>query len=302
MVEYSYSKSNKIEGSVNFIAVTPAKNEERFLLDLAQDMISQTVKPLVWVIVDDESTDNTGSLIQMIEKDFFWIRGIRSKSKLDNKCIHQRITESVRKGFDYAIYFCKNNKIDYNFLAVVDGDVRLERSYFERVIDSFHSNLKLGVASGFVFEEGMSIKKHQSFNAKPRGCAVVYRKECYEMIGGYQGDINSLLKAKNRKWQISTLNEPKVIHRRKSWSRKNYFFSKGKYAYFNNWNPMSIILVGITFIKESPYNGLSFLIGYFRSFILSDKKIRDKEIIEHFSWRTSFNRQFRKEKNQSLTL
>ena len=49
----------------SYIVVTPARNEESNLLDVADSMIKQTIKPKLWLIVDDGSTDDTLSLIHI---------------------------------------------------------------------------------------------------------------------------------------------------------------------------------------------------------------------------------------------
>ena len=46
-----------------YIVVTPCRNEEMSHPNLVQSITAQTIKPSLWVIVDDGSTDKTGELI-----------------------------------------------------------------------------------------------------------------------------------------------------------------------------------------------------------------------------------------------
>jgi glycosyltransferase involved in cell wall biosynthesis len=287
--KYLYESSDETTKTNHLIVVTPVRNEESMLSDLVRDMTNQSVKPVVWVIVDDGSSDKTWLTIKDLEKEFSWISGVRLEPKQENTYAHERYTEVVRKGFEHAIEICRKCTFKYDFIAVTDADVRLESDYFEKIIKAFQSNRRLGIASGFVYEKGMSLKELQESNAKPRGCALVFRKECYEMIDGFQGHTNSLVKAQNRNWHIETFTSPKVFHRRKSWSGRKYFSAAGKSAYFLNYHPINAFLTGIYYvIKVSPRKGLSYLTGYFESFILRKKKTQDKEIKEYF-W-SSFNR------------
>ena len=287
--KYLYESSDETTKTNYLIVVTPVRNEENMLPDLAMDMTNQSIKPVVWVIVDDGSSDKTWLIIKALEKEFSWISGIRLEPKQENTYAHERYAEAVRKGFEYALEICRKHTFKYDFLAVTDADVRLESKYFEKIIKAFQSDRRLGIASGFVYEKGMSLKELRESNITPRGCALVFRKECYEMIGGFQGHANSLVKAQNKNWHIETFTSPKVFHRRKSWSRRKYFFTAGKSAYFLNYHPINAFLTGIYYvIKVSPHKGLSYLAGYFESFILRKKKTEDEEIKE-YCW-NSFNR------------
>ncbi|NPE27880.1 glycosyltransferase family 2 protein [Methanococcoides sp. SA1] len=46
-----------------YIIVTPCKNEDRNLCDVAQSLINQTILPVLWVIVNDNSTDKTPAIV-----------------------------------------------------------------------------------------------------------------------------------------------------------------------------------------------------------------------------------------------
>lgn len=273
----------------HLIVVTPVRNEENMLLDIAMDMANQSVRPLVWVIVDDGSSDKTWSKIKDLEEEFPWISGIRLESKEERTYAHQRYAEVVRKGFETALEVCRKYSFKHEFLAVTDADVRLESDYFEEIIKAFQSDRKLGIASGFVYEKGPSSKELQDSNSEPRGCALVFRKECYEEINGFQGHTNSVIKARYRNWRVEVLTSIRVFHRRKSWSERRYFFTAGKNAYFQNYHPINAFLTGIYYIIEvSPSKGLNYLIGYIESFVSREKKTEDKEINQYY--RNSLNR------------
>jgi len=285
-----------ISTSFDYILVTPARNEENMLPNLAMDIANQSVKPIAWVIVDDASSDKTWSIIKDLEKGFSWIGGVRFEPGQENTYAYERYAEVVRRGFERAIEICHKYSVEPDFLAVTDADIKLESDYFERIIKAFQLNRRLGIASGFVYEKGMSLRELQESNAKPRGCALVFRKECYEMIDGFQGHANSLVKAENRNWHIEVFKSLKVFHRRKSWSERRYFFTAGKSAYYLNYHPLNAFLTGVYYvIKVSPSKGLSYLTSYFQSFLLRKKKIQDEEIKEYY-W-SSFRRLLKRIKN-----
>jgi glycosyltransferase involved in cell wall biosynthesis len=253
------------------------------LLKVANDIANQTVKPVVWIILDDGSCDQTWQIIEELEKRFYWIKGIRIKPSQQSTYANERYARIIRFGFKHAVSICHKHSFNYDFLAVIDADIRLEKDYFEKLFTAFKSDQRLGVASGFVYEPGMSRRELNDSNVTPRGCALVFRKKCYEMIGGFQGHTNSIVKAERRNWRISTIKSVRVFHQRVTGSGKGYFFTAGKSAYFYNYHPVNAFLTGVYLImKASPTKGLSYLMGYIGSYIMRDEKSQDEEIKQYF--------------------
>ena len=48
----------------SYVIITPAHNEELLIVHTATAMISQTLRPMKWVIVNDASTDRTREVIE----------------------------------------------------------------------------------------------------------------------------------------------------------------------------------------------------------------------------------------------
>ena len=47
-----------------YIIITPVRDEEKFIRSTLESVVSQTVKPVEWVIVDDGSKDGTGGFLK----------------------------------------------------------------------------------------------------------------------------------------------------------------------------------------------------------------------------------------------
>ncbi len=116
---------------LTYILVTPAKNEEKQLPKVAEAVIGQTAPPILWVIVDDGSTDSTPEVIKNLESQFNWIRSIRLPPHPRDITFHYSYV--CKNGFDHALEFCKNNSIQYNFIGLLDADTVLEKTYFEKL-------------------------------------------------------------------------------------------------------------------------------------------------------------------------
>lgn len=113
--------------SYKYILITCCtKNEGRNLPSLINSIALQTVKPVLWIITDDGSTDNTPSVIKEAKEKYNWIQSIKSNNNKRDLGLH--LAGVMKSGFDYAISYCKEKEIEYDYLGNVDGDLTLEQN------------------------------------------------------------------------------------------------------------------------------------------------------------------------------
>lgn len=273
----------------NYIVVTPLKNEEKHLPGLIESIVRQTVKPLLWVIVDDNSTDNTPEILKKIEKRYNWIK-IRKSTKEAKEAKEFRYSLICRTGFDFAINYCTNNKIKYNYMGLVDADVLLGGNYFEELITEFKRNSKLGIASGELWNvKGDEKKRMEQREDLPPGAARLWSRICFEDTGGYYltsaPDAVSTAKARLKGWETKTFKKLKFEHLRPVGSEGYWerFKGFGMYNYYVNLNFFYAIFKGLHYSLTKPhYIGLAYLYGYLSSFILRKKQIDDRDIKNYY--------------------
>ncbi|MEZ5194853.1 MAG: glycosyltransferase family A protein [Bacteroidales bacterium] len=58
----------------NYIIISPVRNEEKFVEQTINSVISQTIKPHEWIIVNDGSTDSTKEIVQRYTAKYPWIK------------------------------------------------------------------------------------------------------------------------------------------------------------------------------------------------------------------------------------
>ena len=66
--------------SVNHLAyvlITPARNEADFIESTLKSVVSQTIRPLKWVIVSDGSTDGMDEIVGRYSAEQSWIELVR---------------------------------------------------------------------------------------------------------------------------------------------------------------------------------------------------------------------------------
>src|SRR2546427_9081165 len=142
---------NGFEMNEGYVLVTPAKNEGGNLVTVANGIANQTVAPRLWVIVDDGSTDRTSLIIENLKRQWNWIASTRLPERARD--LHHHYAEVCTKGFNLACSNLDENGINYEFVGLIDADTVVEPRYFEKLLDEFKKDLKLGLASGGLFYE-----------------------------------------------------------------------------------------------------------------------------------------------------
>ncbi len=298
-----------------YIAVTPCRNEEKNLPNLVQSITTQTLKPALWVIVDDGSTDRTGEIITEAEKRHDWIKGIHLKKNEEYMGTH--IAYVCNTGFGFAEEYCAENKISYDYIALVDADNLLEARYFEKLINEFGNDKKMGIASGnSAFADIESILDDlraknpnvtvmdtefwqiwyntttQTPNSRedlPMGSARLWRKDCFEETGGYQPvplpDSVSNAMAKMKGWKTRRFMDIKVIERQSLGKQGLWegYKEKGESYFFLGQSLFLAVLKTLKYSFNMPYyTGVAYFYGYIKPLILRKERVEDDDVRNYY--------------------
>jgi glycosyltransferase involved in cell wall biosynthesis len=254
---------------LSYVLITPARNEEANIGRLLEAMTSQTMRPLKWVIVDDNSTDRTAEIVQAHLPRWPWIelvamRNVRDRSfaaKVD--CFNEGRRQVQGLGYD--------------IIGNIDADVSFDRDYFEFLLGRFAADPRLGVAgTPFVEDSGYS-SATDSFEGERHvagGCQL-FRRECFEDVGGYvanrQGGIDwiAVTTARMKGWTTRSFRE-KTFHHHRSLgtgesNARRALFSYGRKDYYLGNHPLWEAVRILYRMGKKPYivAGLTILSGYF---------------------------------------
>lgn len=285
--------SNKIG---KYLLVTACKNEADNLPKLIQSVTGQTIKPIVWVIMDDGSTDRTPEIIKEAKEKYKWIQNIRleENSKRD---LGFHLSSVMKKAFEFGIEYCRKNETEYEYIGNVDGDIIIEEMFFEKLITEFEKDPLLGIAgSGTQYTKGNRIIQPEGGMDEPSGGDMLIKRECFEDCGGIQitwgWDGTLKAKAKIKGWKVKRFEYIKALETRYVGSVEGYwkrYMDMGIAGYYFNFHPIHAMIKGVMMLRKKPYYiGIAYLAGYFISFIKRKEKIEDDEIRQFFwnKWRT----------------
>jgi glycosyltransferase involved in cell wall biosynthesis len=164
---------------MDYYIVIPIHNEEAFLESTLNSILGQTLLPKKVILVNDNSTDSTETIINS----YSLKHTIFQKLNIISSTLHMpgsKVINAFNEGF---------NVLDESFDLIVklDSDIILPKNYFEVISTHFKNEPKLGICGGFIYEQNTSgswILNHPMDKDHVRGAFKAYSKACFKAIGG----------------------------------------------------------------------------------------------------------------------
>jgi glycosyltransferase involved in cell wall biosynthesis len=267
----------------NYVLITPARNEADFIELTLKSVISQTVRPVKWVIVNDGSSDGTGDIVQKYASAHPWIELIEMPERRERHFAGKAAAVNLGRQ--------RVADLQYNIIGNLDADVSFDSDYFEFLMNRFSENSRLGVA-GTTFQE-----KNVSYNYEfvgiehVSGMCQMFRRECFEEIGGYQTirsggiDLIAVLSARAKGWETRTFVEKTFTHHRSQGGalhtglRERIYMGRKDYLLGNH--PVWELLRGLYQMLHRPYfiGGALVLASYFWNSLLGVERTIPRELM-----------------------
>lgn len=226
---------------LNYVLISPARNEAAFIEKTIESMINQTVLPLKWVIVDDGSTDETREIVSRYLEQNHWIEMVQMPQRRDRSFAAK--VGAFNTGYERV------KGLPYDIIGNLDADISFEKDHFEFLIRKFSEDRTLGVAGTVFREDGYSSEK-DSFEGHKHvsGQCQLFRKQCWEEIGGYiphrAGGIDwmAVTTARMMGWKTESFREKWFFHYRHLGTAErsvlSSLFSYGEKDYYLGGHPV----------------------------------------------------------------
>jgi len=269
---------------VNYVIISPVRNEEEFVGRTIESVVNQSIKPSEWIIVNDGSTDATQKIVEDYIEKYDWIKLINLKDR-GFYYPGTGVVNVVKQGFNNISFS------DWDFVVKLDCDITIESTYFESLLEEFEGNPRLGIASGAIYlvdDNGGKETREKSQPDHPWGASKIYRRQCFEQIDGWKPipgwDLADVLSAQMNNWETQCFNEYKIFHYRLTGVRRagltNGRFLLGRFQYRYGYGPLYTLLKSIFHLNERPMviGGISIFIGYTYAFITREKRLFEKDM------------------------
>jgi biofilm PGA synthesis N-glycosyltransferase PgaC len=266
--------------------ISPVRDEERFLAQTVRCMVSQSVRPIQWVLVDDGSSDRTGQIIEAAAAEHSWIKPIHRKDR-GRRVAGSGVMEAFYDGYRSV------TKIGWEFVVKLDGDLSFPNNYFEECLCRFNSDPRLGIGGGTICNEHNGFLEPES-KVDPqfhvRGATKIYRRACWDQIGGLLcapgWDTIDEVKANMLGWTTRTFGDLGLVHHRRAgeaYGQWSNHVKGGRGNYIAGYHPLFMFVKCFRRLFVKPYfiGGLALWAGFLDSYFKSIPQVPDKNVVEY---------------------
>jgi len=266
-----------------YVLITPCRDEAHFAERCIQSVLNQTVRPSLWVIVDDGSRDDTSVILAKCAAHNPWIHVV-SRNDRGGRSVGAGVVEAFYAGLQTV---CLH---DFRYLCKFDLDLEIPRAYFEILMLRMEAEPRLGTCSGkpYFEHQGRWISERCG-DEMSVGMTKFYRVSCFQDIGGFVKEVMwdgiDCHRCRMKGWIACSWNDPQLrfLHLRPMGASQESLL-KGRQRhgfgqYFMGTGWLYICLSAFTRLLHPPYvlGAASILWGYIKSAWEKKPRYQDQE-------------------------
>ncbi|MEM9843158.1 MAG: glycosyltransferase family A protein [Pseudomonadota bacterium] len=268
-----------------YLIISPGRNEAAYMRRTLDSIVAQTVRPALWVIVDDGSTDESPEILAEYTAKHDWIRMIQKPDRG-----HRAVGPGVIEAFYYGL---ERVEEEFPYITKLDLDLDLPPRYFETLLERMEADPRIGTCSGkpYIMRNGALVSERRG-DEMSVGMTKFYRKTCFDQIGGFvrevMWDAIDCHKARQLGWKAVSWDHPDLNfeHLRPMGSSQVSIYEgrrrHGFGQYFMGTDPLYFLATAVFRALEPPYvlGGLAMIQGYFGAMLKGTKRLDDPELVK----------------------
>ncbi|MGA2570343.1 MAG: glycosyltransferase family A protein [Terracidiphilus sp.] len=269
----------------SYVLVTPARNEERLIEATIKSVVVQSVLPMRWIIVSDGSTDGTDSIVSRYAARYHWIELLRMPERKER--------HFAGKAYAFAAAQARLEHLPYEVIANLDADITIESGHFAYLLEKLASDPTLGIVGTPCVESSGELPdfRFSRIEHVPGACQV-FRRACYEKIGGYcpvkYGSIDCIagLSARMNGWKTRAFAGMVAMHHRQMGTAQcgpiHAYFNTGAMDYVLGFHPLWEIFRSAYQMTRKPFfiRGLVIGSGYFWALLRHVEQPAPKKLVQ----------------------
>jgi glycosyltransferase involved in cell wall biosynthesis len=278
----------------SYCLITPCRDEARYARRTLDSVTAQTVPPVLWIIVDDGSKDDTPAILEEYARRFDYIRILRRPDRGIRK-LGGGVIDAFYTGYDTI------DPDDFDYICKLDLDLDLPPRYFEILIDHMERNPRLGTCSGKpYFSHHGTLIRETCGDENSVGMVKFYRTGCFEQIGGFVRELMwdgiDCHRCRMLGWIAASWDEPELRFehlRAMGTSHKNWWTGRVRHGvgqYFMGTSVPYMLASSCYRMLRPPVlvGGMAMLWGYFGSLLARRPRYDDPEFrrfLRGYQWR-----------------
>lgn len=271
---------------MTYVLITPARNEEKNIGRLIECVVNQTLPPMKWVIVSDNSTDRTEEIVQSYCEKFDFIELLALNGESGRA--FSSMAEAVKAGY------ARLQDLEFLVMTKIDADMSFGPDCLESLMRKLASDDKLGRVGPALVQHADDREKAQLLapDWHVSGGLELFRRECYEQMNGHRRlahggtDTVADIMARMHGWKVRTFPELEVIHNgRVGEIRGSMFrgrFHYGVQDYSLGYYPLFFLAKMIRRLIHRPYilGSLQHGLGYLCAYLRREDYAVDDDVVE----------------------
>ncbi|MFQ5741527.1 MAG: glycosyltransferase [Acidobacteriota bacterium] len=271
---------------MRYVLLTSACNEEATIARTLESVVGQTFRPGEWVIVDDGSGDRTASIVRRYAEKHDFIR-LLSRDRPAGRNFASKV-QALQAGREAL------EETDFDLLGILDADISLPLDYYRRITAKFCEQPRLGIAGGVVRAHDNPTGKLAFSSRHVRGAVQLFRRKCFEEIGGFLPlenggeDAVASTMARIRGWEVICFPQPAAIHHRRTGAGSSSIwkgrFRQGSADYHIGYHLLYEVFKCVKRVAEPPCLAGSFLrlLGYCWCLAREQRPSVPPEVVRYF--------------------
>jgi poly-beta-1,6-N-acetyl-D-glucosamine synthase len=281
--------------NARYLLISPCRDEADFMRHTLDSVVAQSIRPAMWVIVDDGSTDETPHILAEYAARHDWIKIVTRRDR-GKRAVGPGVIDAFYAGYEAV------NPDNFDYLCKLDLDLRLPPRYFEILTQRMAANPRLGTCSGKAyFEEPRGQLVDEGVGDEMSlGASKFYRITCFREIGGFVREVMwdgiDCHRCRMKGWIACSWDEPELrfIHLRPMGSSQHSVYTgrmrHGFGQYFMGTGLLFMAASALSRVNRKPYvlGSLAMLWGWIRSALARERRYEDEEFrnfLRRYQWR-----------------
>jgi glycosyltransferase involved in cell wall biosynthesis len=284
------------ETASRILMISPCRDEVQYMRETLDTVVSQTLLPTRWIVVDDGSTDGSAEILADYAAQNPWIEVVKRADR-GGRSVGPGVIEAFYAGLAHA------DLDDFDYVCKLDLDLRLPPRYFEILVERMTNDPRLGSCSGKAYMPSASgeLISEKIGDEMSLGMTKFYRVGCFQDIGGFVRQVMwdgiDCHISRMKGWKVRSWDDPELrfVHLRPMGSSQEDVFTgrmrHGFGQYFMGTGLLYISASAVYRMAHPPYlvGGVGIWWGYVRAMLRREERFEFpgfREFLRRYQWRS----------------